>query len=929
MQPSSPSELSAYTRSGDESYRRCVGETVAGGPADSFGARIPFRRHLSETSRTLTRVTLNGFSQRCPRRPSSLPKVALSNVRSISNKLDEATCLVGTFRPDVCIFTESWLDDSTPNDAVAIPFYSVARRDRRGRKGGGIICYIRSALSFYLIDNSEVTSLILCQTEFLIVYIKNFHLLVVCVYHPFWNDNRAHEEAISCLSDIVDFAFTKFDSNLRIVIGGDFNDLRNYFNSVASLTQLVPLVDFSTRGDHCLDQIFSNFATNQKPLRLPPLGKSDHVVIMWCPKPCARASVLKKKVRKFSQANEAAFQCAVASYDWLGFVSSFENLDEAVTAFLSCLHHLYDCHFPERTVRVRAFEPPWMKLSLKVLIDDRDRAFQNKQWSKYRRLRQEVICHIRLLKCKFLNDATSSHCSRKMWKSLRCLSRYRKHKFSQHTLSAEEFNEFFASNFQADPGSCDPICMPDSEPEPFPLFSEAEVFSCLRKVPNKSCGPDGVPPWIFRDCAVVLHTAVTHLFNNSLRKSYVPSCFKFANVIPIPKQEKPCDVTHYRPISLLPVLSKILEKLVVKKFLLPTVRDKVSPTQFAYIPRPGSGTIPALILAYHKIIEFLDSSSGAVRVLSVDFSKAFDKLLHSCIMRACKRFDIPVFVTEWIRCFLTSRRQRVVVDGTVSSWTTLSSGVPQGSVLGPVLFCLAVDSLTPVCPNSTVIKYADDVTFLHFIRSPSDDALQCEWNNLEKWSHDMMLPLNFLKCDIMNIVTKKNLPLPDIFSSDGHTIRNVDCLSFLGVTFCHNMRWNLHFEKITKKACKRFYILYNLRRSGCPADTLYKCFSAFIRPILSYGFPCFCNAPEYLLCKLLRIERRAFRIIGSNSFPSFKDVAEASCRKIITTIEKFPHHPLRDLFLPRTNRTTRLKNCLQPPRARTSRFSNSFIKYCK
>ena len=290
----------------------------------------------------------------------------------------------------------------------------------------------------------------------------------------------------------------------------------------------------------------------------------------------------------------------------------------------------------------------------------------------------------------------------------------------------------------------------------------------------------------------------------------VPSCFKFANVIPIPKQERPSNVGHYRPISLLPVLSKMLEKLVVKKFILPVVRDKVSSTQFAYISRPGSGTIPALILAYHRILEFLDSSSGAVRVLTVDFAKAFDSILHSRILSACKLFDIPVFVMEWVRCFLSSRKQRVVVDGTVSSWISISSGVPQGSVVGPVLFCLAVDSLSPVCANSAVIKYADDVTFLHFVRNVSDDALQCEWDNLESWSRLMMLPLNFQKCKVMDIVTKKNLSLSIIHSSDGLFIQNVDDLSFLGVTFCNNMRWNLHFEKIIKKVCKRFYILYTI-----------------------------------------------------------------------------------------------------------------------
>ena len=114
-----------------------------------------------------------------------------------------------------------------------------------------------------------------CRSEFLVCFIKTFHLLVISIYHPFWNDADAHKEAISCLCGLIDFAFIKYGSNIRVCVVGDFNDLRNHFSTITQLTRLIPLVDFPTRGSHCLDQVFPNFATDQKPSVLPPIGRSE------------------------------------------------------------------------------------------------------------------------------------------------------------------------------------------------------------------------------------------------------------------------------------------------------------------------------------------------------------------------------------------------------------------------------------------------------------------------------------------------------------------------------------------------------------------------------------------------------------------------------------------------------------------------------
>ena len=168
------------------------------------------------------------------------------------------------------------------------------------------------------------------------------------------------------------------------------------------------------------------------------------------------------------------------------------------------------------------------------------------------------------------------------------------------------------------------------------------------------------------------------------------------------------------------------------------------------------------------------------------------------------------------------------LDDRFSYYVSIPSGVPQGSVLGPILFALVVDSLSPVCENSCMVKYADDVTILHCIRVASQDSLQQEWDNLEEWSDSVGLCLNFEKSCVMNCVTKRSLLMSPIFSSDGSTINAVSSLRLLGVTFSSELSWNEHFSLIASKCFKRFYILRNLKRAKASNQLLYKCYFFYL-----------------------------------------------------------------------------------------------------
>ena len=593
--------------------------------------------------------------------------------------------------------------------------------------------------------------------------------------------------------------------------------------------------------------------------------------------------------------------------------------------FMIGLYFFYDRCFPTRTVRLRSSDPPWMKPSLKVLIDDRDRAYSLGQRSKYLRLRQEVVRHTRQLKEGYMLSGVTSPSSAESWKSIRVVGRFKRHSAADFPL--EVLNEYFCSNFQSESV---PLCLPRNDLPSFPLsLSSDEVCSMLRKLKNKASGPDGIPTWMFRDLADLLAPSVTFLFNWSLRVGIVPEIFKLANITPIPKCSAPSATSDFRPISLLPILSKVLERAVAKKWILPYITSSAHMSQYAYLPGVGGGTTVALTHLQHEVLRFLDSSSGSVRILSVDFAKAFDKILHTGVLQSVSKFQIPREAVFWIRSFLSGRFQRVSIKGKFSSWQGVTSGVPQGSVIGPLLFCMFVDDLHSVCDNSSTFKYADDLTILHFIRSSADDRLQLEYENVLRWSTSHSLPINESKCSVLDITTKKSMVnYTPVQVSDGCFLPHTSSISLLGATLADDLKWNAHIEKVLCKASRRLYILRNLKRSNCPPSLILHVYNCVIRSVLLYAYPSWCNLPKTLQEKLLKFERRVFRLVGVTNDATVIDIGERICERLFKKVVGMPNHPLRQCFTQQFTKT-RASMQLRPPKTRTKRFSESFIRFAR
>ena len=264
----------------------------------------------------------------------------------------------------------------------------------------------------------------------------------------------------------------------------------------------------------------------------------------------------------------------------------------------------------------------------------------------------------------------------------------------------------------------------------------------------------------------------------------------------------------------------------------------------------------------------------------------------------------------------------------ILSQSSVTSGVPQGSVLGHILFCMAVSGFSSICGNSHCVMYADDLIVLHFVRNLAEDHLQVEWDNIVAWSTTNCLPINTSKSRVLDIVTKRSLTLSPVILVDGSPLKSVSSVTILGLTFSSNLKWNLHFDNIMKKVPKRIYLIYNLVKFGCPSDLLVRAYVSYIRSVILYSFPAFCNAADYLFKRFVALERRIVRIIKATPKNNIAAAADSMCRRLFVLIEGNNSHPLRKIFLER-DLTPRNPLSLKPPFARTTRFSNSFIKFAR
>ena len=281
--------------------------------------------------------------------------------------------------------------------------------------------------------------------------------------------------------------------------------------------------------------------------------------------------------------------------------------------------------------------------------------------------------------------------------------------------------------------------------------------------------------------------------------------------------------------------------------------------------RAKRSTVTQLITTIHDLAKTIQDNKF-VHAAILDFSKAFDKVPHQRLLRKLEYYGIRENLLKWFESFLTGRTQSVICDGSRSNPTMVSSGVPQGTVLGPLLFLLYVNDL-PENLQSSVRLFADDALLYGIISSEDDcDKLQADLSELECWQDRWQMKFNPSKCKIISISTKKSPPLKK-YVFCGSELEEVDSVSYLGVTLTKNLKWSQHVSSISGKASK---VLGLIKRNfwNCPRSVKETAYSTLVRPKLEYG----CEAwdPHFKkdISSLERVQRKAARFCLNNYQPT-------------------------------------------------------------
>lgn len=777
--------------------------------------------------------------------PTHNLRVGSINARSMRAKAPVLTDLISTKSLDILGITETWL---TPRETAASladitpAGFSFHQIPRPGRPGGGVGLFVASSLKF-----SEVTIPTHSSFEAICGRISTGKvcLNVLNIYRPPGTCNIFFEELQDTLSHMVSLPHD-------LLIMGDFNLHVNVpskqttdFQEILSSFDLHQHVDFPTHiYGHSLDLLISPNYGACRPTSVVASDRiSDHFTIIAEMKIPVTTHTHQKTIqyRNIKGVDVDAFKDDILNSDLL--VTPRRNASDLAKQYWDTLATIFHRHAPLITKRISP-KPvnPW--LTPDILEAKRRRKYLERIWRKNRtplnrsRYTRQTLLYNRMMakaKSAYLSDIIDKGSSdqRGMWKAFnKILHRHPTVSLPECTSIAElanSFGSFFVdkiSVIRSSFAAATHLSNQDTAPQPnastinvFSPASEEEIRRLIMAAPNKSCDLDPIPTCLLKSCIDVLIKPITSMINLSLSEGVFPMSFKKAHVTPLLK--KPTlskdDMKNYRPVSNLSFISKVLEKVVASR-LQSHIQMTNTSNLFQSAYKKLHSTETALLKVHNDIITAMDK--GKVTALTLlDLSAAFDTIDHPILLdRLESWFGITGLALDWVTSYLTDRYQQVKIDTILSTSAPIPFGVPQGSVLGPLLFTLYTTPLSSVINRQSIHHhlYADD-SQLYISFSSSDSAeslknLQACLASVQQWMLSNKLKLNPDKTEFLLIghelqrqkyLCQFPLPLLGMQTNPSKSARN------LGVTFDHHFKFRSHISQVCRSC---FYHIRDIRR---------------------------------------------------------------------------------------------------------------------
>jgi hypothetical protein len=711
-------------------------------------------------------------------------KVVSINVNGLRSKALDLKILIHTEKPDIICCQETRIDESMCSSEFFPNEYAVHRKDRDMHGGGVCIAVSDRCVAHSCPDLNT-------DTESIWVKIQNGHrpTYVCSFYRPPGSPASYVETFSESVNKIQSTHRNKIQPHILVL--GDFNFPGFNWCNVSSggsaggqalldflldfsMTQLVDVpTRFGNNTSSILDLVISNIPHLIDNLKVGPIFSDHCILTLNINKFAKTATKLPHKVYQYQKTDFKGMKAYILSRSGeFNQDVNMNSLDKSWLLFKSLLEEAVNKFTPiKMKYSNQNKEPPWLSTKLKRMIKLRDKLSgkalkSNNQCDKdlfksarsktkqaltlaYNSYLQSIIGNVKQAPSKFYKFVNSKRTEHRGISNLN----FRGKAVFEDKDKADVLNEYFANSFTTEQMEKIPFTssiFPSMDPITITNNGVTKLLEQLDK--NKSKGPDGISPYILKECACELAPLLTIIFNQSINSGQVPADWLDANVVPLHKKGKRDEADNYRPVSLTCIISKVLEHIIFSSIARHLENyQMLSPAQHGF--RPGYSCETQLIAAFNDWAKTIDANSST-DVVILDFSKAFDSVPHERLKSKLHFYGVRGQTLKWIDAFLSNRRQRVILNGACSDWSLVKSGVPQGSVLGPLLFLLYINDIGDGV-ESNLRLFADDCVLYRAIKNTNDSIkLQNDLNKLANWGIKWQMKFNVQKCFIMKLSQK-------------------------------------------------------------------------------------------------------------------------------------------------------------------------------